>query len=363
MSHYHYPTLLAFAETVFLQMGVEPAHAKTAAQNLLSADLRGVDSHGVARLEGYVRLWEKGRINAKAEFKVVHESPSTAVIDADAGLGLAVGSVAMQLAMDKANTCGTGWVAVRNSNHFGIAGQYAMMAAEKGMIGIATTNASPLVSPTFGAQRMLGTNPFAFAIPAATEPTFVADFATTTAANGKLEMLERKNEPAPNGWIQTASGESSTDPKAVKAGGSLLPLGGDRLHGSHKGYSLGAVADILSGVLSGANYGPWVPPFVAFLNPLPDLPGLGLGHFFGAMRTDAFRPAEEFLAHMDKWIIAMRGTRPIDPAQPVQIPGDYERKCTAERMEKGIYLLPEIESSLDVLAQKFSISGLQKSEA
>src|SRR4029077_6130917 len=146
---------------------------------------------------------------------------------------------AMQLAIDKAKTCGTGWVAVKNSNHFGIAGYHSMMALEHDMIGISMTNASPLVAPTFSIERLLGTNPICVAIPAGEQPPFVADFATTTAANGKLEILQRKNKDAPTGWIQKKNGQPSTNPNELKDGGALLPLGGDFDHGSHKGFCLG----------------------------------------------------------------------------------------------------------------------------
>ena len=210
-------------------------------------------------------------------------------MDGDSGLGLVVAPFAMDLAISKAENVGSGWIAVRNSNHFGIAAQHAMKALEEDMIGIVMTNASALVAPTFSIERLLGTNPICVAIPAGEEPPFVADLATTTAANGKLEILQRKNQQAPAGWIQDKDGNISTNPHELKTGGALLPLGGDREHGSHKGYALGAIVDIFSGVLSGANYGPWVPPFPAFI-PVPEnMPGKGIGHFFGAMRIDAFR--------------------------------------------------------------------------
>ena len=170
----------------------------------------------------------------------------------------------MRLAIEKAKNVGTGWVAVKNSNHYGIAGYHAMMALKANCIGISMTNASPLVAPTFGKERLLGTNPISIAIPAGEEPPFVADMATTTAANGKLEILQRKNESAPLGWLQDKEGRPTQSAQGVVEGGALLPLGGDRDHGSHKGFILGSVVDILSGVLSGANYGPWVPP-ICFL--------------------------------------------------------------------------------------------------
>jgi len=216
------------------------------------------------------------------------------------------------------------------------------------------TNASPLVSPTFSLDRLLGTNPIAVAVPADKQPPFVADFATTTAANGKLEILQRVGKEAPEGWIQDAKGEVSTNPHELKDGGALLPLGGDRDHGSHKGYCLGAVVDIFSAVLSGANYGPWVPPFVAFL-PMPENPvGQGIGHFFGAMRIDAFRPADEFKAHMDNWITTFRNSRSIE-GEKVLIPGDPERWMEEERMVRGIPLQIKVKEDLIQLATKFGL--------
>jgi L-2-hydroxycarboxylate dehydrogenase (NAD+) len=315
---------------------------------LLSADLRGVDSHGVARLSGYVRLWEAKRINPSPKIKIVHETPSTAVVDGDSGLGLVVAPKAMEVAMQKATNVGTGWVSVKNSNHYGIAGYHAMMALKKDMIGMSMTNASPLVAPTFSLERLLGTNPIAVAIPAKNQPAFVADFATTTAANGKLEILQRKGQEAPLGWIQDAGGTQTPNPHELKQGGALLPLGGDRDHGSHKGYCLGSIVDIFSAVLSGANYGPWVPPFVSFL-PLPQDPvGEGIGHFFGAMRVDAFRPAEEFKSHMDNWISRFRNAKSIE-GEKVIIPGDPEREMEKERLLKGIPLLDPVVKDLEYL--------------
>ena len=207
--------LLSFTKNILIKIGCSEKDAATAADVLVSADLRGVDSHGVARLSGYVRLWEAGRINPTPDIKVVYETPSTAVVDGDGGLGLVVAPFAMQVAIEKAKTAGTGWVSVKNSNHYGIAGIHAMQALQHDMIGISLTNASPLVSPTFSAERLLGTNPISVAIPAKTQPPFVADMATTTAANGKLEILQRKGEEAPLGWIQDKEGFPTTSPYGV----------------------------------------------------------------------------------------------------------------------------------------------------
>lgn len=356
MAVYPYKKLYDFAHAVFMKIGCSETDASTASDTLLSADLRGVDSHGVARLSGYVRLWKKGRINAKPSIKIVHESPSTAVVDGDAGLGLVVAPFAMQVAIEKAEKAGTGWVAVRNSNHYGIAGYHAMKALQHDMIGMSMTNASPLVAPTFSKERLLGTNPIAVAIPSGEEPPYVGDFATTTAANGKLEILQRKGEPAPEGWIQDENGNVTTNAYGVKEGGALRPLGGNRANGSHKGYILGSMVDIFSAVLSGANFGPWAPPFVSFIDPVSDPVGEGLGHFLGAMRVDAFRPAEEFKSNMDKWIRRFKNSEPVNKEEPVLIPGDPERAMEAERLTNGIPLLEAVENDLEQLGDRFGLS-------
>src|ERR1051326_1274318 len=356
---FSYQHLFDFTKNILQKIGCSARDADLATRVLLSADVRGIDSHGVAILSGYVRLWEAKRINANPAIKILHETPSTAVVDGDSGLGLLVAPFAMQVAIDKANNVGTGWVSVQNSNHFGIAGYHAMMALQHDMIGIALTNASPLVSPTFSIERLLGTNPICVAIPAGEEPAFVADMATTTATNGRLEILQRINGVAPLGWIQNKIGQPSTNPHELKAGGALLPLGGDREHGSHKGYALGAIVDIFSAILSGANYGPWVPPFPAYV-PLPDeQPGKGIGHFFGAMRIDAFRPADEFKKNMDKWIKRFRSAKSIDDQQRVLIPGDPEREMENVRMKNGIPLLTPVIDDLKFLAEKFSVDFIQ----
>lgn len=351
-----YDTLFEFARAVFLEIGCSQSDADLAAKVLVSADLRGIDSHGIARLIGYIRLYDKQRINSTPDISIEHESPSTGVINGDAGLGLVVGPQAMKLAIEKAKQAGSGWIAVKNSNHFGIAGYHAMMALEEDCIGFAMTNASPLVSPTYANDRLLGTNPIACAIPAGKELPFVLDMATTTAANGKLEVLQRKGDQAPSGWIQNKDGLSSNDPSDVKAGGSLLPLGGDKEHGSHKGYGLGGMVDILSAVLSGANYGPWAPPFVAFLDPTDNPVGEGIGHFFGAMRIDGFRPADEFKEHMDNWLRRFRSATTVPGEERVLVPGDPEREMEAHRLKHGIELLPAVIKDLNSLEERFSIS-------
>lgn len=352
---YSYQQLFQFALNVFKKMGCSNEDATLATSVLLSADLRGIDSHGIARLVGYVRLWEVGRINPTPNVHIVYETPSTAVVDGDRGLGLVVAPKAMQIAIEKAKQVGSGWVSVKNSNHFGIAGYHAMMALSQDMIGMAMTNASALVAPTYAAEKLLGTNPIAVAVPAGIEAPFVADFATTTAANGKLEIAQRKNEPIPKGWAQDAAGHTSTDAAILKKGGALLPLGSEKEQGSHKGYALGSIVDIFSGVLSGASFGPWAPPFPAYV-PMPEnMPGEGLGHFLGAMRIDGFRPAVDFKNNMDVWLNRFRNAVPVPGEEQVYVAGDIERKMEGDRMRNGIPLVADVVKDLTAVAAKLNL--------
>ena len=347
-----------FTRSIFIGMGCSAEHAMLAADVLIKSDLRGIDSHGVARLTGYVRLWEKGRINAKPDIRIVHETPTTATVDGDAGLGLVVAPFAMKVAIEKAEKYGSGWVSVRNSNHFGIAAYHTMMAVEKDMIGFAMTNASPLVAPTFANERLLGTNPMCYAFPAGKYPPVIVDMATSAAANGKLEIAQLMIKPVPEGWIQDVNGNPSVDPHELKKGGSLLPLGSDRDHGSHKGFGLSATVDILSAVLSGANYGPWVPPFVTFMEPSTDPVGKGIGHFLGAMRVDGFRPIDEFKSHLDNWIDRFSSAKSISEEQKVIIPGQPEVAAEKERKLNGIPLIDDVCKGLNELAKKLGIEKL-----
>ena len=355
MGNFSFEQLYNFTQEVFEAIGCPAEQAELAATVLINADLRGIDSHGIARLAGYVRLYDNGRLNPNPNITIVHETPSTAVVDGDKGLGLVVAPRAMEIAMDKADKVGSGWVSVRNSNHFGIAGHHAMMALERDMIGWTMTHAAPLVAPTFSKEKMLGTNPLAVAVPALEEPPFVADFASTAVAYGKFEILQRKGLEAPIGWAQDLDGNPTTDSNAVKNGGGLLPLGTDRTHGSHKGYGLGAIVDIFSGVLSGANYGPWVPPFAtAGFMAAAEGVGMGTGHFVGAMRVDAFRPALEFKQHMDNWIRRFRNAEAVE-GEKVLIPGDPEREMEQIRRKDGIPLIDPVIAQLEDLGKRFTI--------
>jgi len=332
-------------------------HARLSAELLVRADARGVDSHGVARLSGYIRLIEAGRLNPEPVFAWKQTFPTLCTLDADKSIGFIAASAAMEKAIEMAATTGCGMVAVKNSNHFGIAGQYALMPTGHNMIGMAFTNASPLVAPTHSTERLLGTNPIAVAIPALVNKPFVLDMATTTAANGKLEILERKKQQTPVGWIQQKDGKDTTDPSGLKSGGALRPLGSFPHSGSHKGYGLGAVVDILSGVLSGANFGPWVPPFVAFLPMAEQLVGEGIGHFFMAFRVDGFMDANDFKGRMDLWMETFRNAQ-HQGEEPVLVPGDPEWALEAEREQNGVVLLAPVVEDLNTLAIKLGIAPL-----
>jgi LDH2 family malate/lactate/ureidoglycolate dehydrogenase len=348
--------LRVFTEDIFKAIGCSDEHAKMAADVLLLADLRGIDSHGVARLSGYVRLWEAGRVNPRPNMKITRETPSTATLDGDQGLGLITAQKGMEIALEKSNKCGSGWVAISNSNHFGIAAYHALKATAIDQIGMALTNASPLVAPTFSKERMLGTNPICYTIPAGKHKPVVIDMATSTAANGKLQIAEREGQSIPSGWVQDSDGHISNNPAELKNGGSLLTLGSKRSTGGHKGFALSAWVDIMSGVLSGANYGPWVPPFVSFLPLAENMPGKGIGHFVGAMRVDGFREVESFKKDMDQWIDRFKSAAPTEAGTGVIIPGEPETEFHLKRSVEGIPVIESVYTTLNNLATKFKVN-------
>ena len=232
---YTHQYLKDFTHAVFTKMGCNDEDAGIITDVFLAAELRGLSSHGMIRIKDYFQLWQAHRINVKPEIRIVHETPSTAVVAADGAIGMVASVKSMEIAIKKATQSGTGWVSTRGSNHFGIAGYYAMMALEHDMIGITMTNANPLVAPTFSVSKLLGTNPIAVAIPAGKYPPFVADFSTTPIARGKLAVAAKKGEKVPLGYVQDKDGNPSDDPDILTRGGSMLTLGGDYEHGVIKG--------------------------------------------------------------------------------------------------------------------------------
>lgn len=341
--------LREFSTRTFRHFGVPEAEARLAAEVLAASDLRGIDSHGVARLHTYFDMLELGRINPKPAIKIVRETPSTATVDGDNGLGLVVGPKANEIAMEKAERVGSGWVSVSNTNHYGIAGYYCLEALKRDLIGWSMTNTTKLVAPLWGAERMLGTNPIAIAFPGKEEPPIVIDLATCAAAYGKVEIAKRKQEPIPRGWAIDRDGRLTTDPQAMIDGGAILPLGSERDLGGHKGYCLAVMVDVLSCVLSGANWGPFAPPFALRQEVPPRAVGKGIGHFFGAMRIDGFIDPDDFKRQIDDYVRTMRATKPAPGTAGPLIPGDPERLAEIERRKNGVPLvLPVVEDLRDI---------------
>jgi LDH2 family malate/lactate/ureidoglycolate dehydrogenase len=349
--------LRKFAAKTFTRLGVPDADADQAADVLLAADRRGIDSHGVSRLKAYCDLLATGKVRPRAKVRVVRETQSTAAVDGGNGLGLVVGPGANAIAIEKALVVGSAWVTARNSTHYGIAGYYAMKAAERGLIGWSMTNASRVVVPPGGTERMLGTNPIAVAFPAGDhEPPVVIDFATSAVAFGKIQVAMRTGKPLPEGWIVDGDGRPATDPAILSSGGAMVPLGGDVEHGGHKGYCLGALVDLLSGLLSGANWGPFVPPFLAHHEMPKRSVGAGIGHVFAAIRVDAFMDPAEYRSQIDDWVRTFHATKAAPGSAGVLVPGDPERRAEAERTKSGIPLLPTIVADLRAVGERVGVS-------
>lgn len=356
-SDHCYPSqmLHEFTRRVFEHFGVPEPDARLAADVLAISDLRGIDSHGVARLYSYYGLLREGRINPRPQMSIVRERPGTATVDGDNGLGLVIGPKANEIAMEKADTVGTGWVAVRNTNHYGIAGYYVLEALKRDQIGWSMTNTSRITAPLWGTERMLGTNPIAIAFPGLEEPPIVIDMATTAAAFGKVEIAIRTGKPIPDGWATDRDGYPTTDPHQMVDGGAMLPLGSERERGGHKGYCLSAMVDILCGPLSGANWGPFTPAFALTHPESLRRVGKGIGHFFGAMQIDAFIEPDEFKRQIDDWIRTFRATNPSPGTSGPLIPGDPEREAEKIRSEQGIPLVAAVVNDLRAIAAETGI--------
>ncbi|MEX2233144.1 MAG: Ldh family oxidoreductase [Cyclobacteriaceae bacterium] len=343
-----------FTARVFTHYGVSSQDAATASDVLSKADLRGIDSHGVARLRTYVDMFTIGRINPRPNIRIVRSKKSIATVDGDSGLGLVVGPRANEIAMEKASQYGSGWVSVCNTNHYGIASYYSLKALERDMIGWSMTNTSRIVVPLWGAERRLGTNPISIAFPGLKNPPIVIDMATSVVAFGKVEMAERAGVALPEGWIIDDEGKPSASPGDVYKGG-LLPLGSTREMGGHKGYCLSAMVDILSCVLSGANWGPFAPPFALFEETPKESVGKGIGHFFGAMEIDGFEDVTVFKTRIDHWIEVFRKTKPAPGHEAVLIPGDPEHEAAKVRSKYGI---PVMEAVVNDLKEISKITGV-----
>ena len=330
-------TVRAQILAIFDAWGMERALARTAAEVMIETDLAGVESHGVSMLMDYDDYRRRGKLNLKAKPKVMRETPVTALIDADAGLGHPAAVMGMKLAVEKARKMHVGVVTVVNSHHFGAAGYYAAMASKEGLVGMVTSATRTVaVVPTRAKVPVLGTNPIAFAAPAKRNAPFLLDMATSSAANNKIKVYGLNGRPIPAGWVLDERGEAIRDPDAAmevlyktKKGG-LTPLGGTPEMSSHKGYGLALMVHILGGTLSGASFSP------IRVRTQKDHEPDRLGHFFLAIDPRAFRCDGAFEEDLDAVIDVLHGTPPIDATQPVLVPGDPEARARAERLRDGI---------------------------
>jgi L-2-hydroxycarboxylate dehydrogenase (NAD+) len=342
--------LKAFVLSVFARWGTPPAVAELTADLMVRTDLRGVDSHGVGMLPTYLRWYRRGWIVPKAEPEVVRDEGTTAVVDARQAFGHHASTLAMELAIRKTREHGVGFVTCRNSNHYGAAANYSMMALAHDMIGLSMTNSGPAVVPTHGRQAMLGTNPISLAAPAGRERPFVLDMATSTVAIGKLSVARRWGKPIPEGWALDAEGQPTTDPTVAYESRLLTPLGATREMGGHKGYGLAVMVDVLAGVLAGA----------AFSDVLrrsePEPARANIGHFFGAIDVARFRPLDRFKADMDALLRSLKESPRAEGQERIYVAGEPEWECEARRRKDGIPLAPGLVAQLRAVAAETGVA-------
>lgn len=350
--------LTNFCVEIFKKIGVSEADAKIVADNLVTSDLRGISSHGVARLKRYVDGIKGGIILTNVKPKILKETPVTVAVSGENGLGQPAGFFAMNLAIEKAKKNGLGFATVRNSNHYGIAGYYALMALKHDLIGISLTNSEPLVVPTFSKDMIIGTNPISVAIPAGKERPYVLDMATSVVPRGKFEEYLRQEKNVPMGWAVDQEGLPTTDTKLVidnmtnTAGGGILPLGGEgELFSGHKGYGLSLLVDILSGVLSGAEFGPYVKSkkrgTKTFVN---------VGHFFGAVKIENFIELDKFKSTMDSMIQQLKNSQKAKGQNRVYIHGEKEFEKWEEYKKNGVPLGEKVVETLKQLSQELGVT-------
>ena len=331
--------LRAFTASVFERLGMPPADAAEGAEVLIDAALAGIESHGIAHLPwhpGYAPGFRRGLVNPTPEVKVLRESLVAATWDADGGLGVLIARRAMEAAIVKAVATGIGMVAVRNGRHFGAAGYYARMAAERDMVGMAMCNVPPLAVGAGSRDPADGANPHALAAPRPDRHPFLLDIATTAVAGGKLEIAQRQGKGIPAGWAVNEDGTDTGDPEILRKGGALLPLGSYLETSSHKGYGLGLMVDILTGILPGMGSALFAPRHEQ-------------GWWFAAWRIDAFRDLAGFKADMKRMAGHLRALRPAPGVEHVQVPGDPEARAREERARLGIPLDVETIEQLEAL--------------
>lgn len=327
---------------------------------LITADLRGVHSHGIGRLHTYYgdRL-RAGLINPQTQLRLIRETQIVTVFDAQNGLGQVAGFRAMKACIKKAADTGVSIATVRNSNHFGIAGYYAMMALEHDMIGISLTNSQPLIAPTYGNGRILGTNPIAVAVPAGEEKPYVLDMATSVVPMGKISFYQEKEEAVPLGWGMDGAGAPTRDPHVIHDGGCLFPLGGTDVMRGYKGYGLALLVDILSGVLAGAAYGTNIGSPGSVEGPPVDI-----GHFFMAIDVNAFQPVARFKTNMDMLIEQLKAAPKALGHDRIFIHGEKEFERMEDYRDNGIPLIEAVVRSLrgkgEEVGVPFNLSSFSK---
>jgi LDH2 family malate/lactate/ureidoglycolate dehydrogenase len=316
---------------IFRKMNVPPADAELAADVLVTSDLRGVETHGVSNmLRNYINSYNSGIYNPRPNVRIVRESPTTATMDSDGGLGIITTPRAMQMAIQKAEQTGIGMVTINNGRHLGLASYHAMLALDHDMIGMCMTSTRPSVVPTFGAEPRLGTNPIAFAAPAKEEPPFVLDIATSAVASNKFGLARRLGVQLEPGMIADAEGTPIMEEAFVPDKFFGLPLGSTRELGSHKGYGLGGMVDVMCGILSGNGFG------------MTSGAQGNYSHMVAAYKIDAFTPVNEFKEMMDDFLRSLKDTPPAPGQERVLYAGLPEAETLEERQANGIPLHPEV---------------------
>ena len=343
--------LREYTAAILRGAGMTEEGARIAASVLVMSDARGIESHGVARLPQYVKLIDAGVLDPAAEPEVERESASTALVNGHNGMGQVAGDYAMRLAIAKARAHDVAAVAVRNSNHYGIAGYYAILALEHDLIGLSLTNSSPLVAPTGGRHAMVGTNPIAVAVPTGDGRPFVLDMATSTVPVGRLEVHARKGLPLLPGWAIDAVGNPTLDAAAGLAG-VLLPLGGTAETGGYKGYGLGVMIDLLTGVLAGARYGLLIGGLWDATVPSD------LGHFFLALNPAAFGPIEAFHERARDLLRRLKESERAPGVEEILVAGEKEWRAHDDARLHGVRLYHTVVGALDELGRRFNLGPL-----
>lgn len=359
MRYVSFEKLEQFMVKTFVAAGVPQEDAEVCAEVLIESDKRGIDSHGIGRLQPiYINRIRGGIINPVTKIDVVRQTPGTAVLDGNNGMGQVIGKQAMGLAIEKAKQVGIGMVAVKNSNHYGIAGYYAIQAAKEGCIGITGTNARPSIAPTFGVENMLGTNPLTFGMPTDEAFPFILDCATSISQRGKIEVYARLGKKLPEGWVIGEDGKARTDTEKVledlvTGHAALAPLGGigEELAG-YKGYGYATVVEILSAALQG---GPFLKA-LSGLNADGEKVPYHLGHFFIAIDVSAFTELDDFKKTTGEILRTLRASKKAPGEERIYTAGEKEYNAFIERSKTGVPINESLEEDIKKINGWYGIS-------